>query len=381
MALRTDVPLSGLLIVILPLMAAVIGIVMSRAIPLFRAMQVKLDRINQVMRETLVGRPGHPGVRADPSRGGTLRRRERRPLPDRAAGQPPVRGDDPDDDRDLQSLDGRGDVVRRDARRRRAAMQIGELTAFLQYLMPDPVRGPDRGLHVHPHAAGDGLRRAASRRSSRPSRRSPTRPTRCTLPGRRAPRPSSSSATSSSAIPGAEQPVLHAISFAARPGETTAIIGSTGSGKTTLINLIPRLYDVDRRRGARRRRRRPRAGPRGPLGADRVHPAEGLPVQRDRRQRTCASATRTPRTRSCGGRSRSRRGATSSRRWRAGSRRPITQGGTQRLGRPAPAARDRPGARQARADLRLRRQLLGARLRDRRAAARGARARARRRRP
>jgi ATP-binding cassette subfamily B multidrug efflux pump len=44
--------------------------------------------------------------------------------------------------------------------------------------------------------------------------------------------------------PGAEEPVLHAISFAARPGETTAIIGSTGSGKTTLINLIPRLYDV-----------------------------------------------------------------------------------------------------------------------------------------
>jgi ATP-binding cassette subfamily B protein len=44
--------------------------------------------------------------------------------------------------------------------------------------------------------------------------------------------------------PGAEQPVLHAISFEARPGETTAIIGSTGSGKTTVINLIPRLYDA-----------------------------------------------------------------------------------------------------------------------------------------
>ena len=55
MALRTDVPLSGLLVVILPLMAAVIGIVMSRAIPLFRAVQTKLDRINQVMRETLAG--------------------------------------------------------------------------------------------------------------------------------------------------------------------------------------------------------------------------------------------------------------------------------------------------------------------------------------
>jgi ATP-binding cassette subfamily B protein len=45
--------------------------------------------------------------------------------------------------------------------------------------------------------------------------------------------------------PGAEQPALRDISFHARPGEVTAIIGGTGSGKSTLINLIPRFYDVD----------------------------------------------------------------------------------------------------------------------------------------
>ncbi|MEQ8154681.1 MAG: ABC transporter ATP-binding protein [Clostridiaceae bacterium] len=45
--------------------------------------------------------------------------------------------------------------------------------------------------------------------------------------------------------PGAEEPVLNNISFDARPGETTAIIGSTGSGKTALINLIPRFYDIE----------------------------------------------------------------------------------------------------------------------------------------
>lgn len=46
--------------------------------------------------------------------------------------------------------------------------------------------------------------------------------------------------------PGAEEPVLSNISFDARPGEITAIIGSTGSGKSALINLIPRFYDVEK---------------------------------------------------------------------------------------------------------------------------------------
>jgi ATP-binding cassette subfamily B protein len=44
--------------------------------------------------------------------------------------------------------------------------------------------------------------------------------------------------------PGAEEPVLHDVSFTARPGQTTAVIGGTGSGKTTLVNLIPRLVEV-----------------------------------------------------------------------------------------------------------------------------------------
>src|SRR5690606_24383531 len=44
--------------------------------------------------------------------------------------------------------------------------------------------------------------------------------------------------------PGALQPVLRNLTFVARPGETTAIIGSTGAGKTTLVNLLPRLFDA-----------------------------------------------------------------------------------------------------------------------------------------
>ena len=52
--------------------------------------------------------------------------------------------------------------------------------------------------------------------------------------------------------------MLRGVSFAVGPGQTTAIIGSTGAGKTTLVNLIPRLFDVTERRRPRRRRRRPR---------------------------------------------------------------------------------------------------------------------------
>ena len=45
--------------------------------------------------------------------------------------------------------------------------------------------------------------------------------------------------------PGAEVPALNNISFSAKPGEVTAIIGGTGSGKSTLVSLIPRFYDID----------------------------------------------------------------------------------------------------------------------------------------
>ncbi len=55
MALRQDVPLTISLAVILPVMVVVLGLILVRALPLFRSMQVKLDRINQIMRETLTG--------------------------------------------------------------------------------------------------------------------------------------------------------------------------------------------------------------------------------------------------------------------------------------------------------------------------------------
>jgi ATP-binding cassette subfamily B protein len=55
MALRENVQLSALLLVIVPVMALVIGTLMLRAVPMFRSMQVKIDRINEVLRENLAG--------------------------------------------------------------------------------------------------------------------------------------------------------------------------------------------------------------------------------------------------------------------------------------------------------------------------------------
>ena len=145
----------------------------------------------------------------------------------------------------------------------------------------DPVLGHDGDVHVRHGAARRGLRPTASGRSSTRSRRS-------AIPTNRSARPSGAAVVEFRDVefryPGAEEPVLRGISFAASPGETTAIVGSTGSGKSTLINLIPRFYDVTGGHRARRRRRRPRDGPRGPVAPDRRHPAEGIPVQRHGRQ-------------------------------------------------------------------------------------------------
>ena len=60
-----------------------------------------------------------------------------------------------------------------------------------------------------------------------------------------------SSATRASAMPGAGAESLTDVSFAVRPGQTVGVIGGTGSGKSTLVNLIPRFYDVTRGRSAR----------------------------------------------------------------------------------------------------------------------------------
>jgi ATP-binding cassette, subfamily B, multidrug efflux pump len=239
LALNQDVPLSSLLLVAVPVLGVIVGLIIRRMRPLFRLMQTRIDVINRVLREQI------SGVRV-------IRAFVRDPLErDRF-------GAANDELFDVSLGVGRlmalmfpsvmlvlnvstiavlwfgGHLVAS------GSMQIGALTAFISYLLqilmsvmmatfvfmmvpraevsaerimevldtdPDliPPGSPVTELDRHGHLE---LRGAEFR------------------------------------YPGAEKPVLSGISLEARPGEVTAIIGGTGSGKTALLSLIPRLMDV-----------------------------------------------------------------------------------------------------------------------------------------
>jgi ATP-binding cassette subfamily B multidrug efflux pump len=244
MAIRQDVQLSGLLIVILPIMGLVIGLVMSRAIPLFRSMQVKLDRINQVTRETLAGvrvirafvRTGHEEERFEAANKDlfdtaiSVNRLFALTIPVMTA---------------ILNLSLVA-VMWFGAMRVNSAtdpMSIGNLTAFLQYLMQilfAVLMAVIMFVFVPRAAVSAG--RIQEVLEMEISVHDPEHPK--ALPEDPARRGHVQFRDVEFGYPGAESPVLHDISFEARPGETTAIVGSTGSGKSTLVNLIPRFYDA-----------------------------------------------------------------------------------------------------------------------------------------
>jgi ATP-binding cassette, subfamily B, multidrug efflux pump len=238
MAIRQDVPLTGILVVITPILLIVIGIVMSRAIPLFRDMQRKLDQINLVMRETLAGvrvirafvRTRHEEQRFDVANTdlmGTALSVNRL----FAITMPTVLL--------IMNLSQVAVIYLGAFRVDQGAMPIGNLVAFLQYIMLVlfSVLGATIMLVMIPRAqvsAG----RINEVIDTVPSIADPEHPMSAPRTGHVEFR------DVSFRYPGAEEPVLRRISFEASPGETTAIVGSTGSGKSTLINLIPRLYDA-----------------------------------------------------------------------------------------------------------------------------------------
>jgi ATP-binding cassette, subfamily B, multidrug efflux pump len=242
MALRTDVPLSGLLVVVLPLMALVIGLVMSRAIPLFRATQAKIDRINQVMRETLAGvrvirafvRTRHEEARFETAsldlydtqlRAGRLF----------ALTQPVIFA--------IFNLSTVAVLWFGAIRVQDGGLSIGNLTAFLQYLSQIlfAVLTAVFVFILVPRAAVSSGR-ILEVLETVPSIHDPDEPV---VPDPAGPeRGVVEFRGVEFRYPGAQEPVLHDISFRAEPGRTTAIVGSTGSGKSTLVNLIPRFYDA-----------------------------------------------------------------------------------------------------------------------------------------
>ncbi len=239
MALREDVPLSATLLVILPVMFLIIAVIVRRAMPLFRAMQVKIDRINQVMRETLAGirvirafvRTRHEEQRFDvASRDLMVTQLSVTRL---FAVMIPT----------IMAIFNLSSVfimwfgaIQVDS----GGMQIGNLTAFIQYVMQIlmSVMMATIMFVMVPRAAASAERIGA------------VLDTEIAIQDPVAPAPAEAGRGVVEfrdvvfGYPGAEDPVLRGISFTARPGETTAIVGGTGSGKSTLVNLLPRFYDV-----------------------------------------------------------------------------------------------------------------------------------------
>jgi ATP-binding cassette subfamily B protein len=122
-----------------------------------------------------------------------------------------------------------------------SAMQVGDMMAFLQYTMQIVFAFLMLSMMFIflPRASVSG-HRVAEILETDPSIRDPEKPKRLTDPFRGA----IEFRNVSFRYPGAEEDVLNDISFTALPGQTTAFIGATGSGKTTIVNLIPRFYDV-----------------------------------------------------------------------------------------------------------------------------------------
>jgi ATP-binding cassette, subfamily B, multidrug efflux pump len=239
MALRLNVPLSAVILVAIPVMGVFIGLVMTRAIPLFMSMQKKIDRINQVTREFL------SGVRVIRAFDRTVYEEQR--------------FDVANEDLTTTTLKvGRlfalmfpvltiilnlstvaimwfGGKQIADG-----SMPIGDLTAFLTYIIQIlfAVLMATIMFVMVPRAAVS-AQRIMEVLDTQPTIVDPDQPvTEVAEAG------TVEFRDVEFRYPGAEEPVLSGISFRARPGETTAIVGSTGSGKTTLISLIPRFYEV-----------------------------------------------------------------------------------------------------------------------------------------
>jgi ATP-binding cassette, subfamily B, multidrug efflux pump len=240
MAIRQEAALTWLLLVSVPIMAVTNYWVMSHMLPLFRRMQGLIDRINRVLRDQLAG---VRVVRAF-AREGFER--------DRFARANAALSDTSLTAGNWQALmlpvttltinvSSVALIWFGGLRIDRGQMQVGSLTAFLAYFTQIlmAVLMATMTLVVVPRASvcAERITEVLSTRAAVTDPSSPRFP-RGGITG--TVRLDDATFT----YPGADRPVLQDISFTALPGTTTAIVGSTGSGKSTLVSLICRLYDV-----------------------------------------------------------------------------------------------------------------------------------------
>ncbi|KQX75378.1 ABC transporter ATP-binding protein [Aeromicrobium sp. Root472D3] len=239
MALRQDVELSGLLLLVIPALVVSIALVIRQMRPLFRLMQVKIDTINGVMREQIMGiRVIRAFVKED-------HEAERF-------------GDANRDNMEVAIAVGRLMAMMFPIvmlimnvsvvlatwfggyRISSGDLEVGTLTAFQNYLVQIlmSVMMATFMLMLWPRAEVS-AERITEVLGTEPSVQAPDDAPHVSLTEGRI-----DVRGASFAFPGAEHDVLHDVDLIARPGETTAIIGSTGSGKSTLLGLVPRLFDA-----------------------------------------------------------------------------------------------------------------------------------------
>ncbi|MFF2922267.1 ABC transporter ATP-binding protein [Streptomyces celluloflavus] len=239
MALNQDVPLSGLLLVIVPILGILVSLIVRRMRPLFRGVQERIDTVNRVLREQITG------IRVIRAFVRDRHERERFGAANTDLYDVSVRAGR------LMSmmfplvmlivnLSSVAVVWFGGQRIDSGAMQIGALTAFLSYLMYIfmSIMMATFMVMMLPRAevCAERIQEVLATESSVVPPEHPV--TELRRHGELELR------DVEFRFPGAEQPVLRDISLLARPGETTAVIGSTGSGKSTLLGLVPRLFDA-----------------------------------------------------------------------------------------------------------------------------------------
>ena len=239
LALNQDVRLSSLLLVAVPLLGVIVTLIISRMRPLFRQMQERLDNINRVLREQITGVRVIRAFVRDPQerqRFGVASSQ----LFDVSLGAGKLMALMFPSVMLVLNLSTTAVVWFGGHLIADGSMQIGSLTAFITYLAQIlmSVMMATFMFMLVPRAEVS-AERIMEVIDTEPALAPPVTPLPAgNEPGRLEFR------SVDFRYPGAEQPVLHDISFTALPGQTTAIIGGTGSGKTTLVNLIPRLLDV-----------------------------------------------------------------------------------------------------------------------------------------